>query len=332
MNTNLAPELPPSWQTIMQHAVSDLDELLRLLRLDRRQLPRLQEPSPFPLRVPLSFLERMRVGDPNDPLLRQVLPLGVEADPVVGFSPDPLEENAAIQGGGVISKYRGRTLLITTGACPVHCRYCFRRHFPYNENALRSSMDASLAQLAQTDHEEIILSGGDPLSLSNTRLTRLLDGLYQLPNLKRLRIHTRFPVVVPQRIDRGLREILARAPVPLVLVLHINHAREIDAKVAASIQSLHSDGALVLNQAVLLAGVNDSVKAQTDLAEALIKAQILPYYLHQLDPVAGAAHFQVDDAKATAIVAKLRATLPGYLIPRLVRETPGADAKTPLPV
>jgi EF-P beta-lysylation protein EpmB len=316
----------------MQHAVSDLDELLKLLELDRRQLPPLDESSPFPVRVPSSFIERMRVGDPDDPLLRQVLPLGVEANPKVGFGPDPLDESAAIQGDGVISKYPGRTLLITTGACPIHCRYCFRRHFPYNENALRSSMDASLAQLAHTDHEEIILSGGDPLSLSNKRLTRLLDGLYALPNLKRLRIHTRFPVVVPQRIDTALLELLARVPHPLVVVLHVNHAQEIDAKVKASIQSLHASGAVVLNQAVLLAGVNDSVTAQTHLAEALIDAQILPYYLHQLDPVAGAAHFQVDDTKAMAIIAKLRATLPGYLVPRLVRETPGADAKTPLPI
>ncbi len=316
----------------MQHAVSDLDELLGLLEIDRRQLPPLQESSAFPLRVPHSFIERMRVGEPNDPLLRQVLPLGAEADRVTGFGTDPLNENAATQGDGVISKYRDRTLLVTTGACPVHCRYCFRRHFPYNENALRGSMDASLEQLAKTDHREVILSGGDPLSLSNKRLGRLLNGLSQLPDLKRLRIHTRFPVVVPQRVDDGFLDLLGQVTYPLVVVLHINHAQEIDAKVVAGIQALRSSGAVILNQAVLLAGVNDTTGAQADLAEALIDAQVLPYYLHQLDPVAGAAHFQVDDTKATAIVTELRETLPGYLVPRLVREIAGADAKTPLPL
>ncbi len=330
MTTNLATELTESWQTIMQQAVSDVDELLALVQVDRQQLPSLDESSPFAVRVPRSFIQRMQIGAPNDPLLRQVLPLGAENNAVPGFVNDPLEETDGVRGPGIVSKYHGRTLLITTGACPVHCRYCFRRHFPYQERALRGALDSSLAILETLDHDEVILSGGDPLSLSNARLGRLFDGLGRLPHLKRLRIHTRFPVIVPQRVDQGLMELLTSLPVPLVLVTHINHAQEIDANVAAAIWDLRTTGATLLNQAVLLDGINATATAQANLAETLLKTGVVPYYLHQLDPVAGAAHFQVSDRAARTIMAELRTTLPGYLVPRLVRETPGEAAKTPL--
>lgn len=330
MTTNLAAELPRPWQTIMQQAVSKVDELLALVQVDRRELPSLDESSPFPMRVPHSFIRRMRIGDPNDALLRQVLPLGAERNAVPGFVDDPLRETNDVHGPGIISKYQGRTLLITTGACPVHCRYCFRRHFPYQERALRGALDSSMTTLEALDHDEVILSGGDPLSLSNARLDRLLDGLRRLPRLKRLRIHTRFPVIVPERIDRGLIELLAGLPLQLVIVTHINHAQEIDLSVGAAVRDLKTTGAALFNQAVLLAGVNATATIQSALAEALFNIGVVPYYLHQLDPVAGAAHFQVSDAEALAIMAKLRTRLPGYLVPRLVRETSGEAAKTPL--
>jgi len=330
MTTNLAAELPRSWQMIMRQAVSNVDELLALVKVGRHQLPALDESSAFPVRVPHSFVQRMQIGIPDDPLLRQVLPLGAEANVVPGFVNDPLGEADAAAGPGIISKYQGRTLLITTGACPVHCRYCFRRHFPYQERTLRGALDSSLQVLEKLDHEEVILSGGDPLSLSNARLGRLFEGLGCLPQLKRLRIHTRFPVVVPQRVDQGLLELLTDLPVPLVIVTHINHAQEIDASVEIAIRDLRATGATLLNQAVLLAGVNASPAAQVSLAEALFNTTVVPYYLHQLDPVAGAAHFQVADQTARSIMSALRATLPGYLVPRLVRETAGEPAKTPL--
>ena len=330
MNTNLAAELPRSWQAIMRQAVSSVDELLALVEVDRRDLPRLEESSAFPLRVPLSFVQRMRTATPDDPLLLQVLPLAVETNAVDGFVPDPLSETGGDLGPGIISKYRGRTLLITTGACPVHCRYCFRRHFPYSESTLRGAMDTSLAALATLDHDEVILSGGDPLSLSNSRLERLFAGLRRLPRLRRLRIHTRFPIVVPQRVDQALLELLRRLPVPLTIVTHINHAQEIDASVAGGMRDLREAGATLLNQSVLLAGINAMASTQAELAEALFDVGIVPYYLHQLDPVAGAAHFRVDDDQARSIMAELRASLPGYLVPRLVREIPGEAAKTPV--
>ncbi len=312
----------------MRQAISTVDELLALVAVDRRDLPRLEEPSAFPLRVPLSFVQRMRIATPDDPLLLQVLPLGVETNAVDGFVADPLRETGGDLGPGIISKYRGRTLLITTGACPVHCRYCFRRHFPYSESALRGAMDASLAALATLDHDEIILSGGDPLSLSNSRLERLFEGLCRLPRLRRLRIHTRFPIIVPQRVDQALLELLCRLPVPLTIVTHVNHAQEIDASVAGGMRDLRDAGATLLNQGVLLAGINAMASTQAELAEALFDIGIVPYYLHQLDPVAGAAHFRVDDDQAQTIMAELRASLPGYLVPRLVREIPGETAKT----
>lgn len=326
----IVSELPVSWQTIMQQAVSSVGELLKLVQVDRTELPELDESSTFALRVPHTFIRRMRIGSADDPLLRQVLPLGIETATVDGFTKDPLDEDTAARGQGIISKYRGRTLLVTTGACPVHCRYCFRRHFPYQEQTLRGSLEASLKELETLDHDEIILSGGDPLSLSNRRLASLIDRLNDLPRLKRLRIHTRFPVIVPQRVDPGLLDMLAAIRYPVTVVLHINHAQEIDSDVKTAVVSLRDTGATILNQAVLLAGVNATATAQIDLVETLHDVGILPYYLHQLDPVAGAAHFQVSDPEALAIVSELRDRLPGYLVPRLVREVAGSGSKTPL--
>ena len=321
------------WQEELAEAVSDPHELCRLLQLD----PALAQTaaqlgSPFRLRVPHSFVRRMRRGDPNDPLLRQVLPLGAEAHSPAGFSSDPLAERAALAAPGLLHKYHGRALLIATGACAVHCRYCFRREFPYGEQLTgtgrwRAALDALAAD---PSIEELILSGGDPLSLTNARLAELTTALSAVPHLRRLRLHTRTAVVLPSRVDAGLTSWLRSLPWRAVIVLHINHAQEIDDETRAAFGELTRSGATLLNQSVLLAGVNDSLAALRALSVALWEAGVLPYYLHVLDRVRGTAHFEVDEARAQALAAQLASTLPGYLVPRLVREVAGASAKLPL--
>jgi EF-P beta-lysylation protein EpmB len=286
----------------------------------------------FPLRVPRAYVDRMTPGDPADPLLRQVLAIEAENDAVAGFGPDPVGESEHSPVPGVLHKYAGRALLVATGACAVHCRYCFRRHFPYQEQmATGSRLEQALAWLAdRPDIDEVILSGGDPLSLSDRRLAELLGELAAIPHLRRLRIHTRLPVVEPARLTARLRALLADQRWQSVLVLHANHGRELSADLEAGLAPLRGAGVTLLNQAVLLQGVNDSADALADLGERLFAAGVLPYYLHLLDPVDGAAHFEVDEAVARSLHDQLRARLPGYLVPRLVREQSGAPAKTVL--
>lgn len=320
----------PTWQEQLRHAVRDIRELAALLELPVDTLAAEHAAEDFALRVPRAFVARMRKGDPLDPLLRQVLPTALETAEVPGFTSDPLAESG-FADGGVVRKYGGRSLLITTGACPVHCRYCFRRAFPYSSQlASRGEFAAALAQLEADATEEVILSGGDPLSLSNPRLESLLTQLAALPALKRVRLHTRFPIVLPDRIDDGLLDLLDRIPIVRVVVLHANHPREIDASVDAALTALRDTGATLLNQAVLLRGINDDADTLTALCERLFECGVLPYYLHLLDPVQGAAHFDVDLSRARALHAELLARLPGYLVPRLVREIPGEPSKTPM--
>lgn len=274
----------------------------------------------------------MTPGDPHDPLLRQVLPVAEELVASPGFSTDPVGDMAARAGGGLLQKYRGRALLIATGACAVHCRYCFRRHYPYGDaQPARDDWSPVLDELARRpDITEIILSGGDPLSLSDQRLASLLEGLAALPRLRRLRIHSRLPVVLPARVTTGLVSLLADNRLATSLVLHANHPRELTATLGAALGPLRDAGVTLLNQAVLLAGVNDAAEVLADLSETLFDLGVLPYYLHQLDPVAGAAHFRVGEQRARALHRHLRDTLPGYLLPRLVQEVAGAAAKLPL--
>ena len=286
----------------------------------------------FPLRVPRGFVARMRHGDPHDPLLRQVLPLDDEMRPMPGYALDAVGDGAAKVADGVIRKYKGRALLVATGSCAIHCRYCFRRHFPYaEETAAADHWKVAVAAIASDPGiDEVILSGGDPLSLSTAKLHELTDALKCIPHLKRLRIHTRLPVVLPERVDDALLGWIATLPWPVTVVLHVNHAAEFDAHVDAALASLKDTGATLLNQAVLLAGVNDSVDALAALSERGFEAGVLPYYLHQLDRVQGAAHFEVDDARALALHSALSARLSGYLVPRLVREVEGDTGKRPL--
>ena len=286
----------------------------------------------FPLRVPRGFVARMRHGDPHDPLLRQVLPLDEEMQPVPGYSLDAVGDGTARTGAGLLQKYRGRALLVATGTCAVNCRYCFRRHFPYaEETASRDRWRSAIHSIsADPSLEEVILSGGDPLSLATPRLVELTDALAGIRHIKRLRIHTRLPVVLPERVDAPLLRWLAGLPWPVVVVIHANHANEFDASVDAALGNLQKAGARLLNQAVLLRGVNDCVEALANLGERSFAAGVLPYYLHQLDRVAGAAHFEVPDHEAKALHAALAARVSGYLVPRLVREVAGDTGKRPL--
>ena len=325
--------VPVRWQQALREAVRDPRELLDLLGLDRLA-PRLSDEAmvQFPLRVPRGFVARMRRGDPSDPLLRQVLPLDDEMRPMPGFGLDAVGDGAAKTAPGVLQKYRGRALLVATGSCAIHCRYCFRRHFPYaEETAARDGWREAVDLIRQdASIEEVLLSGGDPLSLSNGKLAELTGALADIPHLRRLRIHSRLPIVVPERVDDGLMGWLSTLPWPVTLVVHANHANEFDGTVDAALGRLRAAGVHLLNQAVLLRGVNDSVDALAALSERGFRAGVLPYYLHQLDRVAGVAHFEVDDAHARALHAGLAARLSGYLVPRLVREIPGDTGKRPL--
>jgi EF-P beta-lysylation protein EpmB len=321
------------WQTELARAYARLDELLAALGLTAAACGvSAGAAAAFPLRVPHGFVARMRYGDPADPLLRQVLPIEAENTITPGFYTDPVGDLHSVLTPGLLQKYAGRALLITTGACAVHCRYCFRRGFPYaGHSATPAALTASLdAIAADSSLQEIILSGGDPLALGNGRLAEILQALDRIPHITRIRLHTRLPVVLPERIDDELLELLRNTGKAVVTVIHANHAQEIDAGVVAALGRLRDVSAALLNQSVLLRGVNDSTGTLVELSNRLFSAGVLPYYMHQLDRVAGAAHFLVPDDEALALHAGMAAKLPGYLVPRLVRETAGAAAKTPL--
>ena len=325
---------PPRWQQLWREAVTDPHELLRLLGLSSHATDLLPgRDTGFALRVPRGFVARMRHGDPRDPLLLQVLPQAAELVQVAGFGPDAVGDLEARAAHGVLHKYEGRALLVATGSCAVNCRYCFRRHFPYAvDTAAANRWEAALAHLrADESISEAILSGGDPLSLSTPKLAELGAGLVAIPHVRRLRIHTRLPVVLPERIDAEFLAWFAALPLQRVVVLHVNHPNEIDAAVAAACAALARAGAILLNQSVLLRGVNDDAGVLAGLSERLFDCGVLPYYLHQLDRVAGAAHFEVEESRAAGLVRELRRRLPGYLVPRWVREIAGAPYKLPLP-
>ena len=287
----------------------------------------------FPVFVPRSFLARMRPGDPHDPLLRQVLPLGDEcAPPPPGYAADAVGDAAARPVPGLLHKYRGRALLIAAGACAVHCRYCFRRHYPYGADPRRFEEWEPAFRYLERDRSirEVLLSGGDPLMLTDARLTRFVRRLEAVPHLTRLRLHTRLPVVLPDRVTHELLELLRTSRLTAWVVIHANHANELTGDCADALRALVAAGLPVLNQAVLLRGVNGSADALCDLSERLADLGVRNYYLHQLDRVTGAGHFEVSDARAADLMRELHARLPGYAVPRLVREEPGAAGKTPL--
>jgi EF-P beta-lysylation protein EpmB len=321
------------WKNSLARAVRDPAELLRLLDLPTDLLPAARRAAAlFPLRVPHSYLRRISRGYADDPLLRQVLPLGEELIATEGYSDDPVGDLAAQQTPGLLHKYPGRALLVATGACAVHCRYCFRRNFPYSDcNPLPDQWQQALTYIdTHPQIHEVILSGGDPLSLSDNHLAALSQRLQDIDHLKTLRIHTRLPIVIPERVCDELLHWISECPLNVVMVVHVNHTNEIDNEVSDALARLKQQGVMLLNQSVLLRGVNDSENALSELSHALFDAGILPYYLHQLDKVSGAAHFAVADECALQLMDALRNQLPGYLVPRLVREVAGDSSKRPL--
>ncbi len=324
----------PGWRSDLAGAIRDPDELWRLLDLPAADLPAARRAAKlFPLLVPRGFAALMRPGDLRDPLLMQVLPINAETQTAPGFTADPLQESGCAPVPGLLTKYHGRALLVATGACAVHCRYCFRRHFPYDDLPRgRGWWAPALARIRADDTlNELILSGGDPLTLPDAQLSRIAADAAAIPHLTRLRIHSRLPVVLPARIDDAFIGWFTNTRLRPVLVMHANHAREISPAVVAAIARLRAAAVTVLNQSVLLKGINDDAAVLADLSESLFAAGVLPYYLHALDHVAGAAHFLIGDDRAADIMRDLAARLPGYLVPRLVRERPGRPGKDPLP-
>ncbi len=325
---------PDSWQSQLRDVVSSGRELLGLLDLE----PALADLSTaaaedFPLKVPRAFVRRMRRGDPADPLLRQVLASGSEVLEAPGFGTDPVGETGTVNARpGLLQKYHGRALLLVSGGCAVNCRYCFRRHFPYSDNRVNRLQwrDTLSAVHADESISEVILSGGDPLLPGDAQLAGLVDAIAEIPHVRRLRVHTRLPVVIPARVTEGLVEALARPGLDTVVVIHANHANEIDPEVAAAMGRLRQAGFTLLNQSVLLRGVNDTCESLAQLSERLFAAGVLPYYLHVLDKVAGAAHFDVPEEEAVDLWKALGARLPGYLVPKLVREIAGEPGKSPV--
>jgi EF-P beta-lysylation protein EpmB len=319
-----------AWREALRTAVRDPAQLLALLELPSELLAAAKRAAEaFPLFAPQGYIARMCQGDVRDPLLRQVLPLGEELAEVPGFASDPVGDLAAAKSPGLLHKYHGRALLVTTGACAIHCRYCFRRHFPYSETPRAPADWQPAVDLIAADPtiEEVLLSGGDPLTLVDSQLAELAERLARVPHLKRLRVHTRLPIIIPERVTDELLGWLRSTRLAPLMVVHANHPQEIDGAVATSLTRLVDAGIPVLNQSVLLRSVNDDAAALIDLSRRLINLRVLPYYLHQLDRVAGAAHFEVPIERGRELIAQLHAALPGYAVPRYVQEIAGEVGK-----
>jgi len=320
------------WQQELTEAFTDVETLCRHLQIDPTTLPLLSSFKAFPLRVPRGFAARMQPGNPRDPLLTQVLPLQNELRDYPGYSFDPVGDLHAVATPGVIHKYQGRVLLIATGACAVHCRYCFRRNFPYNDLQLSSQkLQQAMDYIsARPEISEVILSGGDPLLLNDDKLGQLLRQLGGIAHLKRIRIHSRVPVVLPSRITRLLLTNLVNTGKQIVLVIHANHRNELNAEVAEACTLMRLSGITLLNQSVLLQSVNDDGKTLCQLSEQLFTLGIMPYYLHLLDHASGTGHFAVDEDHAKQLMQFMQRSLPGYLVPKLVKEQAGAAYKLPV--
>ena len=316
------------WQRLLADAITTTDGLLASLGLDVRHLPEIDNRPDFPIRVPRPFIDKMRRGDPSDPLLRQVLAVSDERHSMPGFTQNPLQE---LDGPvpGVLHKYRSRVLLIYRGGCAVNCRYCFRRHFPYQNSTLaRHDLDDVVRYLeARSEINEVIFSGGDPLMADDGVLARFFQRLEAIPSIRRLRIHTRLPVVIPERVTDTFCQMIVSITLPVIVVLHINHANEIDEALIKAVSKLRKVCRSILNQSVILGGINDSADDLIALSERLFEAGIDPYYLNVLDRVSGAHHFDVPEEKLQILHQALLDALPGFLVPKLVREVPGIGHK-----
>ena len=323
-----------NWQSQMSDLITSPTELLELLNLSEQDLlsGALLASEQFKLRVPRAFVSKMQIGNPLDPLLLQVLPHHLELEEHLEFVTDPLGEEQANQLPGVLHKYQSRFLLTLTGACAIHCRYCFRRHFPYQENLPKNDDWLNIRDylLSKPHINEVILSGGDPLTLSNRKLALWLERLESLNQIQILRIHSRVPVTISERLDEALVSLLKNSRLRIILVVHSNHPAELDDMTCRRLANLVQQDILVLNQSVLLKGVNDSAEILAELSHRLFQARVMPYYLHVLDKVKGAQHFDLEANKIDQIYTEVLATLPGYLVPKLVREIAGEQNKTPL--
>jgi EF-P beta-lysylation protein EpmB len=331
--TNLIRKNSTSWQNKLAGAITDPKELLDIIGLHSADLDSAYRASlDFPLLATRSYVDKIEPNNPKDPLLLQILPVREELFPVAGFSSDPVGEIESIKVPGLLKKYAGRVLINTTPVCAIHCRYCFRRHFPYSTAGHgRVALEAA-AEYIRSDSSitEIILSGGDPLTLGNNRLRELIHLFETIPHVVRLRFHTRLPTVLPERIDAEFIDILKSTRFETVIVIHVNHHREIDQAVTQALHNIKSTGTQLLNQSVLLRGINDQPETLIRLSEVLFSAGVLPYYLHLLDRVQGAGHFEVSENEALQLHEALSAHLSGYLVPRLIREIAGKKNKTPV--
>lgn len=318
--------LHPTWQKTLSHAITDFNELCRLLSLNIHEIACTQTAEQsFALRVPREFITRMEIGNPNDPLLLQVLPQAVEMQRVTGFTNDPLKENLKNPIPGLLHKYHGRILLTLTGACAINCRYCFRRHFPYAANIPSKENWQGIMNYICDDQtiEEVIFSGGDPLVLKDNLLADFVSQLETISHVQRLRIHTRLPIVIPQRITDEFTEWFAKSRFQKIVLLHCNHPNEIDSTVVNALIKIQSTGAIMMNQSVLLKNINDNADVLIKLSKKLFESGVLPYYLFLLDKVNGAAHFDVSEKKARELMLEIKKRLPGFLVPKLAREVSG---------
>lgn len=321
------PSAPPLWRQIQRKNFTDVSALADFLQLTNDQRKQLLERPRFPLNLPLRLAEKIAKGTLDDPILRQFLPLKEELHSTPNFNTDPVGDCSARQAPRLLHKYHGRALLVTTSACVMHCRYCFRQHFPYETGTV--SFDQEIAHIRNDPTiSEVILSGGDPLSLSNANLANLLQPLSQIAHVQKIRFHSRFPIGIPERIDDEFLKILSFLPRQIWFVIHANHPNELDPAIFAHLSLLQQQGIVVMNQAVLLRTINDSVETLCTLCESLTNHGILPYYLHQLDRVQGASHFEVPEKEGLALIKQLRARLPGYAVPTYVREIAGSPNKT----
>jgi len=318
------------WQQDLADGFSNIEEICNYLNISHVAKEFTTTASTFPLRVPREFVDRMEKGNLNDPLLKQILPLKDEYITAPGFINDPVGDMDSMTETGVIHKYYGRVLLITTGSCAINCRYCFRRNFPYNDAQLSTKKNSIAINYIkkQQDISEVILSGGDPLLLNDQKIIELIQQIDSIPHIKRIRIHSRIPIVLPSRITTEFCNKLSLIKKDLVLVVHSNHSNELNTQVKLACKKLKNANITLLNQAVLLKGINDNVDQLCALHEKLFSFNILPYYLHLLDKAAGTAHFEVSQDIAISLINQLKKVLPGYLVPKLVREQAGASNKT----
>ncbi|MDD1607196.1 MAG: EF-P beta-lysylation protein EpmB [Methylococcaceae bacterium] len=329
-STHETAHFSKNWQQQLAEAFTTIEDLCRYLDLNPADLSvsTLAQQN-FALRVPLSFAACMEKGNPHDPLLRQVLPIKDELLLYPDYNNDPVGDLPAATQTGVLHKYQGRVLLINTGSCAINCRYCFRRNFPYADLQLGKQQEQAVIQSIQDDTSihEVILSGGDPLLLSDARLTRLIEQINTIAHVKRIRIHSRLPIVLPARITSELIDTLTQSPKQIVMVVHCNHANELNQRVIYACEQLKHHGITLLNQSVLLKGVNDDAAVLCELSERLFQHGVIPYYLHLLDKATGTGHFAVSETEALLLMERVQARLSGYLVPKLVKEVAGAESK-----